>query len=84
MARTNLRTPAEMERQARETAAMLEATAKFSGTVNKIPAGSRTTKEPRERKTNRLVSYGPDAINVAEQNYSSEGSSRVATPRVQW
>jgi len=77
------RSLADIERQERELAAMQEAVAKFAGTVNKIPAGQRTTKEPRERKPNRLVVCDPDAIDIAEQAYCNEGTSRIAIPRGQ-
>ncbi len=76
-----LRSPAEIEKQERENAAMQEAVAKFAGAVTKIPTGARVTPEPKDRAHNKLGSYGPDAIERAEHNFGNEGTSRVAVPR---
>jgi hypothetical protein len=75
------RSPAEIERQAREFAAMREAIAQYSGGVNKIPTGKRVTKEPRENKPKTLVSYGEAALEQFEFEAGCDGARRTVARR---
>jgi hypothetical protein len=87
------RSPAEIERQEREMAAMKEAAAKFLARGGEIKTtndckptlkNGKPLPAPRKRKPSTLISRAPDGIELAEHKFDSAGTSHTAIARTHW